>query len=122
MLYMVIATHSPKICPVGNKESRKTILANYQRLPEVMKKLNIATQGSWTYMPGHQVYLLLDAPNAHIINQMSFLQNYFELIRNWSGNSLRTSIFRFIFPKSVNSFAIFTHHSYFCQFMSIPLP
>jgi hypothetical protein len=70
MLYMVVANHNPESCPVHNQEIKQQGLANYKRMPEVAKKLNVTSQGSWTYMPGHLIYMLVDAPNAHVVSQM----------------------------------------------------
>jgi hypothetical protein len=69
MLYMAVATHSPEICPVHNKATRDKMMVDYRRMEEVGKKLNITNQGSWTFMPGHIMYLLMDAPNAHVVGQ-----------------------------------------------------
>ena len=41
-----------------------------QRMGEVTKALGITVQGAWVNMPGHTMYFLLDAPNAHVVNQM----------------------------------------------------
>jgi muconolactone delta-isomerase len=39
-------------------------------MDEVTKVLDITVQGAWTNMPGHTIYFLVDAPNAHVVNQM----------------------------------------------------
>jgi hypothetical protein len=70
MLHMVIATHSPESCPMANKSLREKIGANNQRVPEVMKKYNVTSSGSWTFIGGHLIYMMVDAANAHVVNQM----------------------------------------------------
>jgi hypothetical protein len=52
-------------------EFRDKALSVKQRMGEVTKALGITVQGAWTNMPGHTVYFLLDAPNAHVVNQMA---------------------------------------------------
>jgi hypothetical protein len=45
-------------------------MPNFARIPEVTGKLGISMQGSWVDMPGHTAFMVLDAPNAHVVNQM----------------------------------------------------
>ena len=30
----------------------------------------MTVQGGWTNMPAHTVYVLVDAPNAHVVNEV----------------------------------------------------
>jgi len=71
MLHMVVATHSPENCAAVVPEVAEKALSGYQRMGEVTKALGITVQGSWANMPGHTIYFLCDAPNAHVINQMA---------------------------------------------------
>ena len=70
MLHMAVATHSPETCAAVVPEWRDKALSAFQRMGEVTKALGITAQGTWTNMPGHTIYFLLDAPNAHVVNQM----------------------------------------------------
>jgi hypothetical protein len=71
MLHMVVATHSPANCPMVDKASGQKLLSANQRSAEVGKKLGATLQGSWTDMPAHITFMLVDAPNAHVVNQMA---------------------------------------------------
>jgi hypothetical protein len=71
MLHMVVATHTPESCPMNDASLAKKVLAANQRTAEVGKKLGVTVQGSWTNMPAHIIFMLVDAPNAHVLNQMS---------------------------------------------------
>jgi hypothetical protein len=71
MLHMVVATHGPETCAVVVPEVREKALSASQRMGEVTKALGITVQGAWANMPGHTLYFLLDAPNAHVVNQMA---------------------------------------------------
>lgn len=71
MLHLVVATHGPETCAAVVPELREKALSAFQRMGEVTKALGITVQGAWTNMPGHTVYFLLDAPNAHVVNQMA---------------------------------------------------
>ena len=70
MLHMVVATHGPDTCPAVIPELRDKRLAASKRMDEVTKKLGITVQGGWVNMPGHILYFMVDAPNAHVVNQM----------------------------------------------------
>ena len=70
MLYMVMANHSPESCPMSNKALREKIMADNQQTPEVMKKYSVTSQGAWTFVGGHVTYMMVDAPNAHVISQL----------------------------------------------------
>ena len=71
MLHMVVATHTPDNCPMVVLALAKKLLAANQRIGEVGKKLGVTPQGSWTDMPAHVTFMLVDAPNAHVVNQMA---------------------------------------------------
>ena len=69
MLHMVIVTHGPDTCPLAVSENRQKATTLGTRLNEVMTAHGITLQGAWTNVPGHASYSVLDAPNAHVINQ-----------------------------------------------------
>jgi hypothetical protein len=71
MLHMVVATHGPETCAAVVPEVAEKALSASTRMSEVTKALGITVQGSWANMPGHTIYFLCDAPNAHVINQMA---------------------------------------------------
>jgi hypothetical protein len=70
MLHLVVATHGPETCAAVVPEFKDKALSAKERMGEVTKALGITVQGAWTNMPGHILYFLLDAPNAHVVNQM----------------------------------------------------
>ena len=40
-------------------------------MDEAAGALGITVQEGWTNMPAHAIYVLVDAPNAHLVNQMA---------------------------------------------------
>jgi hypothetical protein len=68
---MIVATHGPDTCPMNDAALAKKVLAASQRIPAVSKKLGVTVQGSWTNMPGHITFMLVDASNAHVLNEMA---------------------------------------------------
>ncbi len=70
MLHMVVATHGPDTCAAVVLEVTEIAKAGFQQIGEAAKKLGITVQGMWTNMPAHTLYFLVDAPNAHVVNQL----------------------------------------------------
>jgi hypothetical protein len=84
MLHMIIATHTPDDCPMNDAALAKKVLAANRRIPQVSKKLGVTVKGSWTCMPAHMTFMLVDAPNAHVLNEMAIeLQ-----LMNWNTSVL----------------------------------
>ncbi len=71
MLHMVVATHGPDTCAASHPEVREIAVAGMQRMGEVARALGATIQGGWTNMPAHVLYFLVDAPNAHVVNQLA---------------------------------------------------
>jgi hypothetical protein len=75
---MLVATHGPDTCAYVVPALRdKAVFALKQR-DKVAKKLGITIQGGWTNMPGHTIYMVCDAPNAHVVNQMAMELQFME--------------------------------------------
>ena len=70
MLHMAVVTHGPDTCPIGSPEATEKAMAALGQMGEVAGKLGITMQGSWTNMPAHTLWFMLDAPNAHVVNQL----------------------------------------------------
>jgi len=71
MLYMVVSTHGPEVCPMSNPEAAKKMRYAMEHMNDVTKKLNIKVNGSWVDAPAHVIYMLVDANNAHDISRMA---------------------------------------------------
>ena len=67
---MVVVTHSPDTCPTNNPEAMTKVMATLGRIGEAAGKLGITVQGSWTNMPAHALWFVLDAPNGRVVNQL----------------------------------------------------
>ncbi len=70
MLHMVVATHGPDTCAAVVPEVTKMAKVGFQQIGKAAKKLGITVQGTWTNMPAHTIYILVDAPNAHVVSQL----------------------------------------------------
>ena len=70
MLHMVVATHGPETCALLVHEIGDKALTALERMDEVAKGHGANMEGGWSDMSGHTIYMVIDAPNAHIVNQM----------------------------------------------------
>lgn len=71
MLYMVVATHGPDTCAGFVEEYKQKAQATLPRMEEVAKGHNLSVKGAWIAMIAHTTYLLVDAPNGHVIQDFA---------------------------------------------------
>lgn len=71
MLHMIVSTHGPDTCPAVVPALAQKMTANNKRTNDVAKALGVTIQGTWTDMPSHTIFMLVDAPNAHVLGQMA---------------------------------------------------
>ncbi len=67
MLYMVVATHGPDTCAAFVEEPKKRFLAMKTQIDDVAKTHGVTVKGSWVAMVAHTIYLIVDAPNGHAV-------------------------------------------------------
>lgn len=65
MLHMVIVRHTAESCP-GRSEN-EAVHPCLQAMSELLVRHDVKTVGRWADPPAHVNYLVLDAPNAHVI-------------------------------------------------------
>lgn len=68
MLHMVIVRHTAESCP--GRPGNEAVHPCLQTMAEMLVREGIATVGRWADPPAHVSYLVLDAPNAHLIQQV----------------------------------------------------
>ena len=68
MLHMVIVRHTAESCPGRDPEG--PVHPCLRSLDTLMGERGIEVRGRWADPPAHVNYLLLDAPNAHVIQQL----------------------------------------------------
>lgn len=71
MLHMVLAVHGPETCAAAVPEVRDVAMEGFRDMDEAAKNLGITVQGGWANMPAHVLYVVVDAPNAHVVNQLA---------------------------------------------------
>lgn len=68
---MVLMTHGPETCAAAHPEIAEIMQTGMGKLDEVASRLGITVQGSWSNMAAHAIYMVVDAPNAHVVNQLA---------------------------------------------------
>ena len=71
MLHLVIATHGAETCPAAHAFAREIALPGLQKLTAGLPDEDMTVVGGWADMPGHALYLIIDAPNAHRVSQLA---------------------------------------------------
>jgi len=71
MLFGVFAVHSPDLCPMNNKNSRRIFLEIQGKIKATQKKFHITkVLGFYMSVLEHEWIIILDAKSAHDIEQM----------------------------------------------------
>lgn len=71
MLFGVLAVHSPELCPLHNKNSKKIFLEIQRKIKANQRKLHILKiVGFYVSVLEHQWVIIVDAKNAHDIEQL----------------------------------------------------
>ena len=66
MLFGIFAIHSPELCPLNNKTSKKIFLDMEYNMKKNLKKFNVTKIiGFYMSVLEHQWMIIVDAKNAH---------------------------------------------------------
>ena len=70
MLHMVVLKHGPDTCAAAVAASGEMARNAMDRMDATSKKHQVTIQGGWVDAPAHEMYILADAPNAHVVNNL----------------------------------------------------
>ena len=70
MLHIVVATHGPETCPLAVDKVRDKNIGAASRMEEVVKDYGCTLEGAWTSRASHTLYILMDGPNAHAVEDV----------------------------------------------------
>ena len=70
MLHMAVITHGPETCAAAHPQYGELARDGLGRMEAASKSLDVVVKGYWLDAPGHAFFLLLDAPNAHAVNNL----------------------------------------------------
>ncbi len=68
MLYLMSLNHSPDKCPGVANEIRDRVLIAASTMTQVLQTHGCTFQGGWVSKSAHLTFILLDAPNAHAVD------------------------------------------------------
>ena len=67
MLHMVVNTHSPQDCPFRGGDEAALITNALDAFTTGGIANGVEVRGSWASRGAHEIFVLVDAPNAHAI-------------------------------------------------------
>lgn len=67
MLHMVVNTHLPQDCAFRGKEQEQVLVEAFERFEKAAVDKDISLRGSWINRSAHEGFVVVDAPNAHVI-------------------------------------------------------
>lgn len=68
MLYMLSLSHTPQQCPGVATEIRDRVVTMAATMTDVLKSHGCTFQGGWVSKSAHMTFMLIDAPNAHAVD------------------------------------------------------
>ena len=69
MLHMVVNTHSAESCAFRGKEEEDVLVGAFNKFEESAPEQGLTVQGSWVNRAAHEIFLLVEAANAHVIEE-----------------------------------------------------
>ncbi len=69
-LHMLVNTHAAESCAFRSDENREVIVGGILGIADVAKKHGATVQGSWINRAAHKFFVLIEAENAHVIDQI----------------------------------------------------
>ena len=69
MLHMVINTHDVSDCAFRGEEQDQVLNAAIDRFTEATPDAVMRIEGFWISRAAHEFFILVDAPNAHVIEE-----------------------------------------------------
>ena len=67
MLHIVVHTHDPQDCPFRGKEAARSMIAALEAFVTPDPAMRIEVRGSWASRGTHEIFLLVEAPDAHSV-------------------------------------------------------
>jgi hypothetical protein len=60
--------HGADTCAAVHPETGEMAKNAMEQMDEVSKKHNVEFKGGWVFAPGHAMYIVAEAPNAHAVS------------------------------------------------------
>ena len=70
MLHMIVNTHEADSCGFRDPENLMSLTHAVEAVEESAKAANATVEGVWVNLASHHIFILLDAPNAHVVDDI----------------------------------------------------
>lgn len=67
---MVVNTHSAESCAFRGQDEAQHLETTFDRFTKEAADKGSAVKGSWINRPGHEAFVLVDAPDTHAIDDL----------------------------------------------------
>ena len=67
MLHMIVNSHNAESCAFRGKEEEELLVGALNRFTDSASGKALTVESSWVSRASHEIFLLIDAPNAHVI-------------------------------------------------------
>jgi len=68
MLHMVVHTHDPQDCPFRGEDAARSMIAALEAFMAPEPDRRVKVRDAWTSRSSHEMFLLVDAPDAHAVD------------------------------------------------------
>ena len=69
MLHMIVNTHNAESCAFRGKEEENLLRGALEQVTESAGQTGLTIQGQWVNRASHEIFMLIDAPNAHVVEE-----------------------------------------------------
>ena len=70
MLHMLVNSHNPESCAFRSEEDEAALAPGFTQITQAALDRGATVQGSWVNTASHTIFLVVDAPNAHVIDEV----------------------------------------------------
>lgn len=67
---MIVNTHHAESCPFRGQEHADALAPALEQLAETAESMGASVAGAWVNGAGHTGFYLVEAPNAHVVDQV----------------------------------------------------
>ena len=67
MLHLVVHSHDPQDCPFRGKDAARSMIAALEAFVAPEPERRVEVKDSWASRGTHEIFLLVDAPDAHAV-------------------------------------------------------
>jgi len=71
MQFVIIARHSPELCPTSNAKIRKLMKKGGKQIPKIAEKLGVRIITTNVYGPDHEILAVVEADGIEAVREFS---------------------------------------------------